>query len=127
YLLVAALLVLATRHDTAALLIFTVLLAATVAIAWRADAASAAVVIAAALASLVMVHWALGPETIYLIAPPSGGFEASSVDIQRHLLFGFVFAALFGGAGFMAQQRSSSPPIAILWASAAVFAPLAIL
>jgi uncharacterized membrane protein len=34
---------------------------------------------------------------------------------------------LFGGAGFMAQQHSSSPPIAILWASAAVFAPLAIL
>jgi len=127
YLLVAALLVLATRHDPAAVLVFTALAAATVAIAWRSDAAGVAVPVAAVLAALVMAHWALSPKSIFLTAPPAGGFEASPTDIQWHLVYGAVFAALFGAVGFLAQGKSTGPSISILWAAASVFAPLAVL
>ncbi len=127
YLLVAALLVLATRHEPGAMLLFTALTAATVAIAWRAEAACAAIPAAAGLAALVMVHWALGPNSVFLTAPPTGGFEASPADIQWHLAYGFVFAALFGAVGFLAQGRSTGALVSILWAAASVFAPLAIL
>ena len=40
---------------------------------------------------------------------------------------GAGFALLFGGAGFLAQGRSRRPLAPILWAAAAVFAPIAIL
>ncbi len=49
----ALLLVLGSRHDPAALVVFTALTGATVAIAWRTDAAAGAVPIAAVLASIV--------------------------------------------------------------------------
>ena len=51
YLLVAALLVLASRHDPVALTAFVVLTVATVAIAWRTEAAAGAVPAAAVLAA----------------------------------------------------------------------------
>ncbi len=47
YLIGALLLVLASRHDPAALTVFTLLIVATVAIAWRAEAAAAALPVAA--------------------------------------------------------------------------------
>src|SRR5215469_11813399 len=46
YLVVATLLVLASRHDPAALIAFVVLTAATVGIAWRTEAATPSVVVA---------------------------------------------------------------------------------
>ena len=58
-LLAAALLVLASRHDAIALTVFVVLTVATVAIAWRAEAAIGAVPVAAVLAMVVMAHWAV--------------------------------------------------------------------
>ena len=51
YLLAAALLVLASRHDPVALTAFVVLTVATVAIAWRTEAAAGAVPVAAILAA----------------------------------------------------------------------------
>src|SRR4029077_8919743 len=59
YLLDAAFLVLVRRHDAAALAAFVVLTAATVAIAWRTEAATGAVPVAAVLAAMVMAHWAV--------------------------------------------------------------------
>src|SRR5262249_37493132 len=59
YLLVAGLMVLASRHDPVALVAFVALVAATIAIAWRTEAAAAAVPAAAVLAVLVILRWAL--------------------------------------------------------------------
>ena len=69
YSIGALILVLASRHDPAALTVFTLLTVATVAIAWRTDAAAGAVPVAALLASIVILRWALAPEIAHLIAP----------------------------------------------------------
>jgi hypothetical protein len=61
YLLAATLLVVVSRHDPLALVTFAVLAAATVAIAWRAEAATAAVPAAGVLVVLVFVRWAADP------------------------------------------------------------------
>lgn len=127
YLAAAALLVVASRHQDGAMLVFTLLTAATVAIAWRAEAAAAAVPIAAVLAALVMAHWVLAAKQVFLTAPPTGGFEASPADVQWHLAYGFVFAAVFGLTGFLTQGRSAGASVPIRWATASVIAPLAIL
>ena len=65
----ALLLVLASRHDPAALTVFTLLTVATLAIAWRTEAAAGAVPVAAVLAGIVILRWALAPEIAQLIAP----------------------------------------------------------
>ena len=127
YLLGAALLVVATAQHDGAMLVFTVLTAATVAMAWRAEAAAGAVPIAAVLAALVMAHWVLAAKNVFLTAPPTGRFEASPADVQWHLAYGFVFAAMFGVTGFLTQSRSTGASVPIRWATAGVFAPLAIL
>ena len=48
----------------------------------------------------------------------------TSARISR---LGFLFAALFGAGGFMAQGRSPSPLIPILWSAAGIATPLLIL
>jgi len=68
YLVVATLLVLASRHDPAALIAFVVLTAATVGIAWRTEAATPSVVVATVLAAVVMAHWAVHERLDALIA-----------------------------------------------------------
>ena len=59
YLALAAFLVFATRHDDVALIAFVILTLATVAIAWRTEAATGAVPVAAAAATAVMADWAV--------------------------------------------------------------------
>jgi len=132
YLFAAAMLVLARQHDAVALTAFTLLIVVTVAIAWRAPAATAAVPVAGALAVLVMANWAVGMELETLIAP--GGPTAGAVpEPQRalygmHLALGFGFAALFSAAGFLAQGRGAQRAVpAIIWAATGVIVPLAIL
>jgi len=127
----ALLLVLASRHDPATLVVFTALTAGTVAIAWRTDAAAGAVPIAAVLASIVILRWALAPEIAYLIAGPGAAAEAApqpwQADITAHMGLGLLFAVLFGAGGFLAQGRSPSSLIPILWSAAGVATPLLIL
>jgi uncharacterized membrane protein len=131
YLFAAAVLVFARDHDSVALIAFSLLAVATVAIAWRAEAAAAAVPIAGALATLVIAHWAVAIDWSTLTAP--GGLTAGAVpEIERahygmHLTLGFGFAALFAAAGFLAQGRSSRPEVPIVWAATAVAVPIAIL
>jgi uncharacterized membrane protein len=131
YSIGALILVLASRHDPAALTVFTLLTIATVAIAWRTDAASGAVPVAAILASIVIVRWALAPELAHLIAGPGAAGAASpqpwQADIGPHIGLGFLFAALFGASGFLAQGRSQSPLIPLLWSAAGIATPLVIL
>jgi uncharacterized membrane protein len=131
YLLIAALLVLASFHDPVALTAFVVLTAATVVIAWRTDAAAAVVPVAAFLSMIVMAHWAVQMNLDALIAP--SGVTAPAIpepqryDYGSHLVLGAGWAALFGIAGYFAQGRSPRALVPMLWAAAAVFAPLAML
>jgi uncharacterized membrane protein len=141
YLLVATLLVLASRHDPVALATFVLLVAATVAIAWRTDAAAGAVPAAAVLAVLVIVRWALNLDLEHLVLPsgPVAGVvpEPDRAEFGWHLVLATGFAVLFGGAGYLAQIRPLQahteqaqgwrPIVPILWSAAAVFTPIAIL
>jgi uncharacterized membrane protein len=126
----AALFVLASRHHPLALTAFTVLTMATLAIAWRAEAASAAVPIAALLAACVIGSWAFDVEIDQLTAPPgrSGGPEVPMLTgTSAHLALGAGFAVLFGIAGFLAQGRSISATVPMLWSAAGVAGPILIL
>ena len=131
YLLAAAVLVLASRHDPSALTAFVVLTVATVAIAWRTEAAAGAVPAAAILAALVMAHWAVHMNVQGLLAPSGPAApaipEPERYDYGSHLILAAGWAALFGAGGFLAQGRSSRALVPMLWSAAAVFAPLAML
>ena len=131
YLFAAAALVLVRQHDAAALAAFTLMVAGTIVIAWRAEAATAAVPVAGALAALVIAHWAVNIDVHTLVAPagPTVGAvpEPERALYGAHLTLGFGFAALFAASGFLAQGRSSRAIAPILWAATAVIVPLAIL
>src|SRR4029077_9754945 len=131
YLLAAALLVLASRHDPVALTAFVVLTVATVAIAWRTEAGTRAVAAAAILAAIVMAHWAVHMNVQGLLAPSGPAApaipEPERYDYGTHLILAAGWAGLFGIAGFLAQGRSSRALAPMLWSAAAVFAPLAML
>jgi uncharacterized membrane protein len=131
YLLVAAFLVVAVADTGLTRAAFAVLTVATVLIAWRTEAATGAVPIAALLAAAVMADWAVELNTQGLLAP-SGPAAPAILEPQRfnygeHLVLGAGWAALFGGAGFLAQGRASRALAPMLWGAAAVFAPLAML
>ena len=131
YLFGILILVLARQHDTLALTAFTLLIVATVVIAWRTDAAALAIPFAGIFAALVIAHWAVEIDWRTLVAPggtTSGAIpEPSRVFYGTHLTLGFTFAALFAAAGFLAQGRSPRAEPPILWAGTAVFVPLAVL
>ncbi|MDB5602165.1 MAG: hypothetical protein JWN71_4209 [Xanthobacteraceae bacterium] len=131
YLFGAALLVIGGLHDPLALGAFTLMVAATLAIAWRAEAATAAVPAAAVMVALVMLQWAVELDVSQLVAPggPTTGVipgpETSGTG--THIALGGLFTVLFGASGFLAQGRSERAMVPILWAASAVAAPLAIL
>jgi uncharacterized membrane protein len=131
YLIAAALLVLASRHDPLVLATFAVLVAASVAIAWRAEAAAGAVPAAALLAALVIVRWAVDANLERLVLPsgPVAGAvpEPPKADVGWHLVLAGAFAALLGVAGYLAQGRSERPTVPLLWSAAAAFTPIAVL
>ena len=131
YLLAAALLVLASRHDATALTVFVVLTVATVAVAWRAEAASGAVPVAAILATAVMAHWAVQMNLDFLKWPAGPAApaiaEPQRYDYGSHLALAAAWAALFGIGGFLAQGRSIRALVPTLWSASSVFAPLAML
>ena len=112
----ALLLVLASHHDPAALTVFALLVAATIAIAWRTDAArSARCRPPRVLAALVFAALGRRRSTSRTwsrpAAPPAGAMPDPRAPpygcAPRARLR--LFAALFGGAGFLAQGRSEQP------------------
>jgi uncharacterized membrane protein len=131
YLLVAMILVLASQHDPLALTAFVVLTIATVGIAWRTEAATAAVPVTAFFAVAVMAHWAVHMRPDALLAPsgPTAPAipEPGSFDYGSHFALAALWAALFGGAGFLAQGSSARALVPTLWAASGVVLPLAIL
>ena len=131
YLFASAMLVFASDHDAVALITFALLTAATIAIAWRTDAAIAAVPAGAVLVILVLAAWSVDLRVEHLIAPagPMAGVvpEPARAAFGSHLVFGSVLAVLFAGGAFLAQGRSDQPVPPILWAASGVAAPLGIL
>jgi uncharacterized membrane protein len=130
YLLAAALLVLAQNHDTLAVGAFAVLVTATVAIAWRSEAAVGSLPAAGLLAALVIVAWAVEWEYFHLVAfGPGNGLapQPSQPSIALHFWLGAFFAVLFGATGFFAQGRYQRAAAPLIWSTAAVLTPLAIL
>jgi len=131
YLLAATCLVIATGQDGFALLIFVVLIAAAIAIAWRTDSSIAAVPIACAFVALVFAQWAFhfDRHQVQILAglAPDSAWRPDEYLFGAPLMLGGTFAALFGLSGFLAQERSARPLIAILWSASATAAPLLIL
>src|SRR5665647_141440 len=58
---------------------------------------------------------------------PGIGPVATDASVMLHLITAAIFAAGFGVAGFMAQGRSVSAIMPVVWSAAAVFTPLALL
>ena len=131
YVLAATALVLAWHHDPFAFTVLALMAFATVAVAWRTDAAAAAVPAVAALVVLVVIAWSVRPVVEYLIVPggPTAGVipDPARAYTGFHLVVGAFFALMFGGAGFLAQGRSERPLVPLLWAVSGALTPVAIL
>jgi uncharacterized membrane protein len=122
YLFGAFLLAIATAHAPLAVATLFALMAATVAIAWRSEAALLAVPVAAILAVLLVGHWVLNWWFVQVIprGPWSSALDIKLTGIGLHVMFAAATAALFGGAGYLMQGRSEQPAFSMLWATIAV-------
>src|SRR5256884_386863 len=131
YLLGATLIVLNSFHADTAMIVFGLLVAGSLLVAWRSDAAAGAVGAAAALVFVVFAEWAIrtNPDMLVLPGGPLSGIGPSATDgsVSLHLISAAIFAAGFGVAGFLAQGRFAGPVIPVIWSAAAVFTPLALL
>ncbi len=131
YLLGATLIVLNSFHADAAMITFALLVAATLVVAWRSDAATGAVGAAAAFVFLVFAEWAIRGNSDMLVLPggPLPGIAPNATDgsVSLHLITAAVFAAGFGVAGFLAQGQKFGSVIPVIWSASAVFTPLALL
>jgi len=119
YLFGAVLIVLASFHADAAIVVFAILTAANL------------LVPAAAFVGLVFLEWAVraNPDMLVLPGGPLPGIGPSPTDssVSLHLVVAAFFAAGFGGGGFFAQGRSSNALVPVIWSAAGVFTPLALL
>jgi uncharacterized membrane protein len=83
------------------------------------------------LAALVFLEWAVLANPDMLVVPggaiPGIGPHATDGSVSLHLISAAIFAAGFGIAGFLAQGRSVSAIIPVVWSAAGVFTPLALL
>ncbi|HAP48340.1 MAG TPA: DUF2339 domain-containing protein, partial [Afipia sp.] len=131
FLFGATALVLGHNHADAAMIVFALLVAATFAIAWRAESAAGAIVAAALFVFAVFAEWAIRANPELTVMPggamPGIGTRADEGSISMHLIAAAGFGAAFGAAGFLAQYRSFSAIIPVIWAAAGVFTPLALL
>jgi len=131
YLLGATMIVLASSHADTAIVAFAALVAATLVVAWRAPAATGAIAAAAALVFVVFAEWAVRANPDMLVLPggplPGIGPVATDGSVSLHLTTAAIFAAGFGIAGFLAQGRSITAIIPVVWSGAGVFTPLALL
>ena len=131
FLFGATALVLTNNHADPAMIVFALLVAATFAIAWRAESATGTIAAAALLVFAVFAEWAIRANPELTVMPggamPGIGTRADEGSISMHLITAAGFGAAFGAAGFLAQGRSVSAVIPVIWAAAGVFTPLALL
>ncbi|MFZ5735146.1 MAG: DUF2339 domain-containing protein [Pseudomonadota bacterium] len=131
YLFGALLVVLSSIHADTAMIAFALLVAAALYVAWRAEAATGVVASAAVFTAVVFIEWAVRANPQYLVVP-GGSFPgvapgATDGSVSLHLITAAGFGLAFGVTGFLAQGRSSSTKIPVVWAASAVFVPLALL
>jgi uncharacterized membrane protein len=123
--------VLNSFHADTAMIAFGLLVAGSLLVAWRSDAAAGAIAAAAAFVFIVFAEWAIrgNPDMLVLPGGPLPGIGPNATDgsVSLHLISAAIFAAGFGMAGFLAQGRSASAVIPVIWSAAAVFTPLALL
>src|ERR1700730_17803760 len=131
YLLGATLIVLESSHADTAIIVFAALVAGALFVAWRAQAATGAVGAAAIFVFIVFAEWAVRGTPDMLVLPggplPGIGPAATDSSVSLHLVTAAIVAAGFGTVGFLAQGRSNSAIIPVVWSAASVFAPLALL
>jgi uncharacterized membrane protein len=131
YLFGAMLIVLASFYASAAIVVFAMLTAATLIVAWRAPAATAAVAPAAAFVAFVFLVWAVrvNPDMQVWPGGPLPGIGPSPTDesVSLHLTVAALFAIAFGAAGFLGQGRHSNALVPVIWSASGVFTPLALL
>jgi len=132
YLLGATVLVLVSYHADAALIVFTIVVAATLFVTWFAPAATGAIAFAAAFVFVIFAEWAVRANPDLTLVPGGplpgiGGPAAIEGSVSLHLVTAAIFAAAFGAAGFMAQGRSFSAIVPVVWSATGVFTPLALL
>lgn len=131
FLFGATSLVLNNNHADAAMVVFALLVAATFAIAWRAESATGAICAAAVLVFAVFAEWAIRANPVLTVVPggplPGIGTRADDGSISMHLITAAGFGTAFGVAGFLAQGRSISAIIPVIWAAVGVSTPLALL
>ncbi|WGR69436.1 MULTISPECIES: DUF2339 domain-containing protein [unclassified Bradyrhizobium] len=131
YLFGAMLIVLSSAHADLALIAFALLVAATVLVAWRASAATGALSAASATVFIVFAEWAVraNPDMLVLPGGPLPGIGPTAIDsaVTLHLVTAALFTGGFGIAGFLAQGRSNSAIIPVVWSATAVATPIALL
>ncbi|HEX9362110.1 MAG TPA: DUF2339 domain-containing protein, partial [Bradyrhizobium sp.] len=131
YLFGATMIALASFHADTAILVFALMVAGTLFVAWRAPAATGAIAAAAIFVFAVFAEWAVrgNPDMLVLPGGPLPGIGPAATDgsVALHLITAAIFAVGFGAAGFLAQGRSTSAIIPVLWSGTAVFTPLALL
>ncbi|MEA2837737.1 MAG: hypothetical protein QOD89_2287 [Bradyrhizobium sp.] len=131
YLLGATLIVLSSFHADTAMIVFALLVAGTLLVAWRAEAAAGAIVAAAVFVFIVFAEWAVRGNPDMLVLPggslPGIGPNTTDGSVSLHLITGAIFAVGFGATGFLAQGRSISAILPVVWSATAVFLPLALL
>jgi uncharacterized membrane protein len=130
YLAAAMVLTCGSLHDPAALTVFTLLTAATVAIAWRTSAALWALPAAGLMAVIVMAQWTKPDIFVHLVLAPgvtAGAVPDLPTGTGPHVALAAAMALLFGGAGFAAQGRTQNPIVALVWSGCAVVTPIALL
>ncbi|WP_051048651.1 DUF2339 domain-containing protein [Rhodopseudomonas sp. B29] len=130
-LLATAFIVVGEGHSDAAMIVFAVLIAATLGVAWRSAAAAAAVGVASVLVGLVFLSWVVQSNPEILVVPggalPGIGGNPLAGSVTAHLVVAALFAIGFAGGGMAAQGRSPSAAVPVVWAAAGVFTPLALL
>jgi uncharacterized membrane protein len=131
YLFGATLIVLNSFHDDTAMIVFALLVAGTLLVAWRAEAAAGALVAGAVFVFIVFAEWAVrgNPDMLVLPGGPLPGIGPNATDgsVSLHLITAAIFAVGFGAAGFFAQGRSVSATVPVVWSATAAFVPLALL
>src|SRR5438445_6518235 len=98
---------------------------------WLAQATTGAIAAEAIFVFVVFAEWAVrgNPDMLVLPGGPLPGIGPAATDssVALHLITGAIFAIWFGAAGFLAQGRSISAIIPVVWSATAVFTPLALL
>lgn len=131
FLFGACVMVLNNNHADSAMTVFTLIVFAAFAVAWRAESATGVIAATAVFVFVVFAEWAIraNPDLAVVAggAMPGIGTRADEGSINVHLIAAALFAAGFGGAGFLAQGRSSGAIVPVVFAAAGVFTPLALL